>query len=94
MDARSYRHKYTLYAKAGQMFNIQFETEGGGPAPQAVYTITNPNGVVKTRDEGGDSGLQLDKTGKWTVTVDLNSTATYPSAEYTITFTITAQDGS
>ena len=88
MDPKSYRHKYTLYAKAGQLFEIGFETTGAGPAPQAVYTVTNPNGVVKARDEGGNSGLQLDKTGKWTVTVDLNSTATRPSAKYTITFTI------
>lgn len=92
MDAKSYRNKYTLYAKAGQLFDIQFETEGAGPAPQAVYTITNPNGVVKTRDEGGNSGLQLDKTGKWTVTVNLNSTATRPYAKYTITFTIGTND--
>ena len=92
MNAKSYRHKYTLYAKAGQMFDIQFETEGAGPAPQAVYKITNPNGVVKTRDEGENSGLQLDKTGKWAVTVDLNSTATRPYAKYTITFTIGTND--
>jgi len=88
MDAKNYQQKYTLVAKAGQLLDIQFETGGCGTPPQAVYSVTNPNGVVKTRDEGGNSGLQLDKTGKWTVAVDMSSTATRPCAEYTMTFVI------
>ena len=93
MNGKNGQHKYTLYAKAGQMFNIQFETTGAGTAPYAVYKIVNPDGVLKREDEEGNSQVQLDKTGKWTVTVDLSSSATNPSAEYTITFTIGGRDG-
>lgn len=93
MSAKNGQHKYTLDAKAGQMFNIQFEANGGGMAPYAVYKIVNPDGVLETENEEGNTEKRLDKTGKWTVTVDLTSTATYPSAEYTITFTIGGRDG-
>ena len=93
MNGKNGQHKYTLYAKAGQMFNIQFETTGAGTAPYAVYKIVNPDGVLKREDEEGNSQVQLDKTGKWTATVDLSSSATNPSAEYTITFTIGGRDG-
>lgn len=94
MSAKNSQHKYTLDAKAGQMFNIQFEANGAGTAPYAVYTIVNPNGVLELENEEGNTEKQLDKTGKWTVIVDLSSSATNPSAEYTITFTIGGRDGS
>ena len=93
MSGKNGQHKYTLYAKAGQIFNIQFETNGAGSAPHAVYKIVNPDGVLERENEEGNSEVQLDKTGKWTVTVDLSSSATNPSAEYTITFTIGGRDG-
>ena len=94
MNGKNGQNRYTLYAKAGQMFNIQFETNGAGSAPHAVYKIANPDGFLEREDEEGNTETQLDKTGKWTVTVDLSSSATNPSAEYTITFTIGGQDGS
>ncbi|MBX7170895.1 MAG: hypothetical protein K1X72_08055 [Pyrinomonadaceae bacterium] len=94
MSGKNGQHKYTLDAKAGQIFNIQFESNGAGTAPYAVYKIVNPDGVLETENEEGNTEKQLDKTGKWTVTVDLSSSATNPSAEYTITFTIGGQDGS
>ncbi len=88
MNAKNSRHKYTLNAKAGQMFDIQFETIKQGLGNGAVYTIEDPNGLVKSENVEGNSGLQFDKTGNWTVTVDLDSSATKPVIEYTITFTI------
>jgi len=94
MSGKNGQHKYSLDAKAGQMFNIQFEANGAGTAPYAVYKIADPDGVSFRQNEEGNLQLLLDKTGKWTVTVDLSSSATNPSAEYTITFKITAPDGS
>ena len=94
MSGKNGQHKYTLYAKAGQMFNIQFEANGAGTAPYAVYKVVNPEGVLETENQEASIQKQLDKTGKWTVTVDLSSSATNPSAEYTITFTIGGRDGS
>lgn len=96
MSVKNGQHKYTLDAKAGQIFNIQFETTETGSDPDAFYKIVNPNGVLELENEEGNTEKQLDKTGKWTVTVDLNlsSTATNPWAEYTITFTIGGRDGS
>mgnify|MGYP000694633115 CR=1 FL=1 len=94
MSGKNGQHKYTLYAKAGQMFNIQFEANGAGTAPYAVYKVVNPDGVLETENQEASIQKQLDKTGKWTVTVDLSSSAANPSAEYTITFTIGGQDGS
>jgi hypothetical protein len=94
MSGKSGQHKYFLTANEGQMFYIQFEANGAGSAPHAVYTVADPDGVLKAEDQEGDSQGQLDKNGKWTVTVDLSSAATNPRAEYTITFTIGGQDGS
>lgn len=96
LSAKNSQHKYTLDAKAGQIFNIQFETSETGGDPDAFYKIVNPNGVLELENEQGNTEKQLDKTGKWTVTVDLNlsSTASNPGAYYTITFTIGGRDGS
>ncbi len=94
MSGKSGQHKYTLNANAGQMFYIQFEANGAGSAPYAVYNVVDPDGVSQIVDSEGNSQGALDKTGKYTVTVDLSSSAKNPSAEYTITFKITARDGS
>jgi hypothetical protein len=94
MSGKSGQHKYFLTANEGQMFYIQFEATGAGSAPYAVYTVVDPDGALQIVDSEGNSQGALDKTGKYTVIVDLSSSAKNPSAEYTITFSITARDGS
>ena len=94
MSGKNGQQKYTLNANEGQMFYIQFEANGAGSAPHAVYTVADPDGVLRIEDAEGNSQGPLEKTGKYTVTVDLTSSASNPSAEYTITFTIAAPDGS
>lgn len=75
------KHRYTLQAEAGQDLTITFKST------DASYDVTAPdgagrfNGLTSPREQ-----VALNKDGKWTISVNLDPSATF--GDYTINFEI------